>query len=633
MSSHGIATVLDLDRMYNVIDRRTADTNINIIWNHDGKAGTDVKGNIYLPVPKIPVTVETLESLYGLVVHETGHLTRKDAFHILKAAKPNEHLQTIFNSNEDFAMEREVASRYAGDAKALSALNGILMDRYIEDGPDIYKKAIKAQPDLTNALAVMLLQQGAQANSWDSWGFVRNKELFEVMPEEVRNLHTTLVEEGWQDKLIETDQPLSVWEYSCDLYKRLYPEEEQYAEDQKAKGREGAKSGEGGESPDQMEVSDGRDDAKAGEKPNGSRGSSRDVDDSGKLSQSKEDLERYKASKNKPSPQYLDPTKGGKVISWKSMVKSPHNEDTKELYAKYSGIAHEWDDSYSYTDVQLAPPSEIKLHDYTKAPFTGQASSLMAKLDGAASIGNRVRVYMQTLARVHPEREKIHGRLDKRSIIRLAMPPIDGGEWNKKVFYSMADKKEIDTAVMVLVDWSGSMHGKKCIYAADAAGRLVHIFDRVLGIPVCVATFSVAYNGAAADIGMIKDFNMKRNAKDIAGGFNASFKIMSGNNDGDSLMWAYRHLQKRRERRRVMIVLSDGAPADTYGSASPHHTLKHVTAAIEKERKVELWGVGIMSNCVQKYYTRNVVVNDLHDINNCLFKIIKEGAQYAIAQR
>jgi cobalamin biosynthesis protein CobT len=200
---------------------------------------------------------------------------------------------------------------------------------------------------------------------------------------------------------------------------------------------------------------------------------------------------------------------------------------------------------------------------------------------------------------------------------------IDGGEWNKKVFYDQRKHTMKDTAIFVLVDWSGSMMGMKMKFAADAAQRLVWCFDRVLNVPVALAAFSDRQS--FCDIGYIKKYNTRgMDPKKIAEGFARFGSYTSGNNDADAVNWAYTQVLRRKESRKILIVCSDGAPAGAW-KGHADEALQYCTAAIEKDYRVELYGLGIRDHSVSRYYTNHQVVQDVHDISPALFNMIKDG--------
>jgi cobalamin biosynthesis protein CobT len=220
-------------------------------------------------------------------------------------------------------------------------------------------------------------------------------------------------------------------------------------------------------------------------------------------------------------------------------------------------------------------------------------------------------------------KEKYNGRIDKSALVRLALPPIDGGDYNKRIFYDQRKHTMKDTAICVLVDWSGSMMGTKMKYAADAAQRLINVMDRTLHVPVMVAAFT---NGRSmCDIGLIKPFNKRSiSPEEISRRFYNFSSWCSANNDSDAVHWAYQQLLKRKEQRKMLIVLSDGMPAGQWAGHS-HDNLKYMTNHIEQAGKVELYGVGILHSGVINYYTNNRVLTSLDEMNQTLFDLIKDG--------
>jgi len=114
---------------------------------------------------------------------------------------------------------------------------------------------------------------------------------------------------------------------------------------------------------------------------------------------------------------------------------------------------------------------------------------------------------------------------------------------------------------------------------------------------------------------------------DVATAFSRFYKFSSANNDADALMWAYRQIMKRKEERKIIIVLSDGCPAGSWSGGSSSDNLKYVAKMIQLDKGVELYGVGIQSNAVQNYYENFKVLQSSEDINNTLFSIIKEGVK------
>ncbi len=429
-------------------------------------------------------------------------------------------------------------------------------------------------------------------------------KFFNLMHPSTKKLTDELVSEGWVDKFKATTDPHECWDVAVDLYKRLYPDaDDKETEDVRAKGH--AKAG----PPDQ---------GNNGEAGDGTAGEDGDT----------------VAARDKADDD-ANTRKQGMVVNWKDAVLSEHNEwQAKKDGAVPGNIGIDWKD-YQKGSVGLMPQNLINVMDCRTKKFSpestddwdncGTPASFMPDNSQARAFGNQVRRYLQSLTRTRVVSEKYHGRINKAALTKLILPPIDGGEWNKKLFYDMEKQEGKNTCIHVLTDWSGSMQGEKMVHAADASGRLVQVFDRVLRMPVQLAAFT---NGRTkCDIGLIKRFqDRSMSPLDIATAFSRFYKFSSSNNDADSVMWAYNQLIRRKEERKILIVLSDGAPAGQWAGHG-RDNLKHVCSTIQREGRVELWGVGICSDAVSEYYKHHLVLNSADEINNTLFNIIKQGAK------
>jgi cobaltochelatase CobT len=94
--------------------------------------------------------------------------------------------------------------------------------------------------------------------------------------------------------------------------------------------------------------------------------------------------------------------------------------------------------------------------------------------------------------------------------------------------------------------------------------------------------------------------------------------LLKENIDGEALEWAYRRLQARSEQRRILVVISDGAPVDDSTlSVNPSNYLerhlREVIGMIEKRSGVELLAIGI-GHDVTRYYSRAVTITDAEQL-------------------
>ena len=590
-----MASVLDVDRITEICRRRADKHEVTVTWSASAlTACTNAAGDIVLPIISQPISKDDLAKTHMYVVHECGHLLRPEAFEICKKEHPSAELHSIYNIVEDDGMERDMANRHLGDAKVLGQGNALIcisgtefwqnkVDQWRTAGKEFTEDALK--PMITIALNQL------SRRSWDGWSRDAVDKWLRVMPEEGQPLLTALVKEGWIEKFRATKTPYDTWDVACALFDRLYPDgvpEDRPTPDIKAES--------------DMIIEE-------------------DVGSS--------------ASKEEGDSETEDQTQQGYVVNWQDAVVSDPPEGNA---GGAMGIT--WEGKEHKQQVKIRPDHLNTVYDLTvdnmkeiideAAPWTGKGKGVkwfMMKDNAGRALANRIRRYVQSQTRSKFKSDQKHGRLDKRSLVRVALPPIDKGEWNKKIFYTRNNKRALNTAIHILVDWSGSMQGDKQIYAAMATQRAAEVFSRSLRIPTMISSFT---NGATeSDIAIIKHFDKPATEKQIAARFGQWYRLMSANADADAVMWAYNRLRKRKEPRKLLIVLSDGAPANCYGHGSSYDSLMAAVNRIEQEGKVEVFGLGIKSDAVSEYYRNHQVITEPEDINEALLNVLKEGMKYA----
>jgi cobalamin biosynthesis protein CobT len=590
-----LASVIDVDHVLRVAQRRCEDHGVNVVFDYWATTAMSNGQTITLPAIRQPITQASLDKLYGYTIHECGHHTRSEAFDILNKAQPPDHVCAIFNILEDDGMERQVASTWAGDHKALSTMNSLLLDEVsrswasaiAEHGDD----KVSASPP--EPLATMCIGQLSRL-VWDTDADTVVDRLVKSMPATTKALLSALSDEGWVQRSRDTTTPMEVWDLTIDLVKRLYPNDDPNKYEDI---REAGKNGKPGD---------------------------RDKDGDPSLCGGSQGDEQ--GSEAKDEADNADEEGDGQVVSWKDVVLSEHNE-WEPADGKPGHLGIDWTGYLDGdpTGVQLMPTNLVNVVDLAKADDVGYGKDkFMPSDEHARAFANRIRRYIQSKARSTIDRDKYHGKLDKGALVKLALPPIDGGDYNKRLFYDQRKHTMKDTAIFVLTDWSGSMSGKKMEYAADASQRLVYTFERILKVPVALAAFT--NRKTECDIGYIKRFGTRGLSQDeIARRFAAFRSYTSANNDADALNWAYQQVLARKESRKLLIVLSDGCPAGSWGRSSGSRNLKYIANVIDHDKRVELYGVGICSDAVEDYYTNTRVLQNPAEINDTLFNIIKDG--------
>ena len=202
-----------------------------------------------------------------------------------------------------------------------------------------------------------------------------------------------------------------------------------------------------------------------------------------------------------------------------------------------------------------------------------------------------------------------------------------------------------DTVVTLLIDNSGSMRGRPITIAALSADILARTLERC-GVKVEILGFTTRDwkggnsrkawldAGREADPGRLNDLRhiiyksadqrLNRARRNL--GLMLKDGILKENIDGESILWAYTRLRARREQRKILMVISDGAPVDdstlsaNSGAYLDRH-LREVITAIEKAGDVELLAIGI-GHDVTRYYSRAVTLHDVEQLGDAMLEQI-----------
>jgi cobaltochelatase CobT len=191
--------------------------------------------------------------------------------------------------------------------------------------------------------------------------------------------------------------------------------------------------------------------------------------------------------------------------------------------------------------------------------------------------------------------------------------------------------------VTILIDNSGSMRGRPIMVAAVCADILARTLERC-GVKTEILGFTTrAWKGGQsredwlkagkpAQPGRLNDLRhiiykaadapWRRARRNL--GLMMREGLLKENIDGEALMWAHHRLIGRPEQRRILMVISDGAPVDdsTLSVNSGHYLERHlreVIAEIESKSPVQLIAIGI-GHDVTRYYRRAVTIVDVEQL-------------------
>ena len=204
-----------------------------------------------------------------------------------------------------------------------------------------------------------------------------------------------------------------------------------------------------------------------------------------------------------------------------------------------------------------------------------------------------------------------------------------------------------DTIVTLLIDNSGSMRGRPISVAAMSGDIIARTLERcavkveVLGFTTrawkgghardeWVAKGKTANPGRLNDLRHIiyksADAPWRRARRNL--GLMLREGLLKENIDGEALMWAYNRLIARPEQRRILMVISDGAPVDDAtlsvnpGNYLERH-LRDVIQFIENRTPIEVTAIGI-GHDVTRYYQRAVTINDAEELGGTMMQNLSE---------
>ena len=228
------------------------------------------------------------------------------------------------------------------------------------------------------------------------------------------------------------------------------------------------------------------------------------------------------------------------------------------------------------------------------------------------------------------------GLLDSSKLPRIVMDP-----YNSLSFKREKDLEFKDTVVTLLIDNSGSMRGRPITIAAICADILSRTMERC-SVKVEILGFTTKnWKG-----GQSREFWTKNSKPKAPGRLNDLRHIIyksadthwrqSKNNlglmlkegllkeniDGEAISWAYNRLKKRKEERKILMVISDGAPVDdstlsvNSGDFLEKH-LKKIVKFIESKTDIEVLAIGI-GHDVSRYYDKAIKITDVNELGDVM---------------
>ncbi|MEM9785212.1 MAG: cobaltochelatase subunit CobT [Pseudomonadota bacterium] len=305
-------------------------------------------------------------------------------------------------------------------------------------------------------------------------------------------------------------------------------------------------------------------------------------------------------------------------------LEPPAPQPVSDADPDYRVFATDFDEEVAAED--LAEPVELeRLRAYL--------DQQLEPLKGAVSrLANKLQRRLQAQQNRSWEFDREEGILDAGRLARIVASPT-----TPLSFKVEKDTDFRDTVVTLLLDNSGSMRGRPISIAAICADVMARTLERcdvkveILGFTTKAWKGGQAREkwlgeGRSATPGRLNDLRhiiyksadapWRRTRPNL--GLMMKEGLLKENIDGEALEWAHRRLTVRQEQRKVLMVISDGAPVDDSTlSVNPANYLeKHlrdVIEMVEKRKAVELVAIGI-GHDVTRYYERAVTITDVEQL-------------------
>ena len=255
-----------------------------------------------------------------------------------------------------------------------------------------------------------------------------------------------------------------------------------------------------------------------------------------------------------------------------------------------------------------------------------------------SKLANRLQRLLLAQQRRSWEFDKEEGILDSSKLHKIITDPL-----TPLSFKTEKETSFKDTVLTMLVDSSGSMRGRSMTTAAISADIIGSTLDKcnikteILGFTtkhwkggdsrkLWVECGKPSAPGRLNDLRHIifkpADLAWRRAKKNL--GLMLREGLLKENVDGEALLWASSRLMKRPEQRKILMVISDGAPVDdstlsTNSTSYLDNHLKQVISEIENKTELELIAIGI-GHDVTKYYKKAVTIHRAEELGNVMLE-------------
>ena len=541
---------------------------------------------IHIPEPQLDWPESFIPIYRNGISHETGHWSTetRDIFEWLDANPISTECLSgaMLNIVDDLRNDNNRCRKFPGVASdrwysTKAAIEDIWIPRVKVELDDMEQNDLI----LTTMIAAFVLAQGViHAPLLDT--YLRLKDL--LINEKTQEWLEKIEADAWIDRWLALDSAVDEWEYVEDILRDVFEVDPEDVTETPPEPPPNGGSEEG---------EDGSEEGETGKGQNGGEETSEDGD---------------------------KPAKGKFKVKYEDILAAHDNQWVKTQTGQCE-LEIDYDDytiygPYIYHDRNdTDKPSSIWPHTAPSDHHIGEFENTCEEVE---SISRKASKYLQAITQRKTRRNLKKGRLDASKLHKVATHPKDIDE-DPAVFKRKSAKREIDTAVSVLIDCSGSMDGDKFTFAIASGYGMIKLCTAA-GVPFEVALFTEE-NDTRNIHAVLKTFSEKFNRAKFFEEAAIAARNKGCNADPDNILIAYNRIINRPERKKLIVVMSDGSPASSRGDA--YSEAKKLVSKIENDSPVDIMGVGMLSSNVLNIYRNNQVIQKADEIPEGLIEILK----------
>jgi cobaltochelatase CobT len=580
---------------------------------------TDTRGGIHIGIPNIYNHEEYMSSLHREIGKQVEPMS-----YFRKVKLEEGSLQDVCKD----LIQTEVTERFRSGT--YEGRDRILQQQYHENiqSNGGISTVIKALAEVNPTIGAVMYLNNEIRNDWQ--GYEHCKPIPEIQDELER---LGFLEDEW--KSLETKEDLEQL-----LHRIEYEEPPEGGGDgdgEDDSSDDGGEPGDSGESSegDQQDSEEGQGDSDDSEGSKDEDGSTDNPDSGGEDSESGGQPEDSKDSEepddggdsgpegdSEDTPEEDGPEgskdhgigacEGASKLKDMGLVKKPMKADEayyEEGEKRHTYIPDDDVDELEVSKMGVSPPEAE--HEWQR----GSKAEAVRTTLGSFSLSRKIKKYLLTMKQTGWDRGQTRGKLSGKDCHKLYC-----GALKPAVFkVRQASKIQQDTAIFLLGDCSGSMSGSKYLTSAAAQIATSEVLQ-ALKIPHMMMQFTSSRSRIHY---IMKNFSERFVSRDtMIERYGHGDITMGCNADGEAVTRAAQILAQRPEKQKILIVLSDGSPA--YGNGNDSQYLKDTVASIEGSRQMDIIGIGLMDDNVERYYKSSKVIHRIEDLEPVLIGLLKQ---------